>query len=178
VVLSKVSCPLRLLLAALSGLLCGLVPALALPRDLSSLLQGAIFGALVLVPFLGSVRWRTARAVVLVAGGMAIQLMAVRLALHLYIHGPFASPVRLWSAVTPAALAGALLVAALGSAVIPLYADSRFWALATLAGLAGGLLLGLPSGLGAGPAWSFGMVAWQMLVCAALCCGRKPLRSA
>jgi hypothetical protein len=169
--------PIRLLLAALSGLLAGLVLALPWTLELRSLLQGAVFGALVLVPFLRPVRWRLARAVVLVAGGMAIQLIAVRLTVHLYTHPLAGAHPHLWVAITLAAIAGALLVAALAQAAIPLPGGSQLWAPVGLAGLLGGLALGLPPALGMSAGWTFGLVIWQVLVCAALYVGGMHLPS-
>jgi len=168
------SLPLRLLLAALSAVLAWLAVMVPLPLSGRSLLQGAVFGALVLVPFLRSAQGRIGRAVLLVAGGMAIQLIAVHLAIRLFSLRPaitldglgVSSGVRLPFAVPAAAVTGALLVAALAQGVIPLRATGRLWALAAAAGLAGGLLLGFPQALPGG--WLPGLVVWQALVCAAL----------
>jgi hypothetical protein len=164
----KVSWHLRLLLAALSGQLAALATGLPWPLEDRSLLQGAVFAALVLVPFLASGRWRAGRALLLVSGGMVIQLIAVRVALRLYLHPPLSAHPRLWVATALAGTAGALLVAALARLVIPVLGGLQLWAPVALAGLLGGLALGLPSALGVGPAWTFGLVTWQVLVCAAL----------
>jgi hypothetical protein len=140
---------------------------LPLPLDLRALLQGAVFGGLVLVPFLAPDRWRIGRVLMLLAGGMLIHYLSVRLTGHLY--GASALHAPLWVVFTTAGIAGALLVAALGRAVLPLRAGWTLWTHTALAGLAGGLLLGLPSLLHQGQVWSGGFVAWQVLVCAALC---------
>jgi hypothetical protein len=127
----------------------------------------------VLVPFLAPDRWSIGRVLALIAGGMLIHSMSVRLAGHLYRASTLHAP--LWVAFTTAGIAGALLVAVLGRAVIPLRAGWTLWAHAAGAGLVGGLLLGLPSLLHQGQVWSGGFVAWQVLVCAALClAGARP----
>lgn len=167
------SLSVRLLLAALSAVVAWLALLLPLPLAGRSLLQGAVFGALVLLPCLGSLRGQIGRAVVLLAGGMLIQLLAVNLALQLFKAAP-AIPlggVRLPFAIPAAALAGALLVAALAQGVIPVRAAGRLWALAAAAGLGGGVLLAFPHAWPGG--WLPGLVIWQAGVCAALHAARQ-----
>lgn len=163
----------RALLAALSGWLAWLAAAAPWPLTGRGLLQGALFGALVLVPFLpgpwcGPSKSGALRAAALLAGGMAIQLTALNLAQHLLALGP------LWLAITAAAIAGALLVAVLAQAVIPLRASWRLWPLTTAAGLLGGLVLSFPQALAGGRLP--GLVAWQVLVWAALYGSRGGMR--
>jgi hypothetical protein len=167
---------LRLLLAALSGVLAGLaMERLSWPQAYRSLLQGGLFGALVLVPFLGAVPGRFGRALALVVGGMAIQVASVRIATSLY--GLPAVHARPWLAFAAAGLAGALLVAALVTAVAPGRAGWRLWALVPSAGLAGGLLLAWPLLTHQGIVWLHGFTAWQVLVCLALWLGSQPSRA-
>jgi len=158
------SWPIRLALAGLSGVLSGLALYLPLPQDLRSLLQGAVFGSLVLVPFLPRQRWGGARSMALIAGGGAIQLAAVRIARYLVLSGH----AHLLTAITGTGVAGALLVGLLARALFLAHAGWRLWAAVSAAGLLAGVLLGsLPAH--AGPAWLLGLVVWQVLVCAALC---------
>jgi hypothetical protein len=166
---------MRLLLAALSGLLSSLSSIyLPLPSDYGHLLEGGVFGALVLVPFVGAVRWRIGRAIVLVAGGMAINFLAINLAI--YLHDALAAHEHLWTAITPSGLFGALLVAALTQVVAPLRAGWKLWAYVSVAGIAGGLLFSLPPVSNLGDAVPIaGYVGWQVLVCAALYFGSERL---
>jgi hypothetical protein len=175
----------RLQLAALSGVLTWLAGHLPWPLDGRCLLQGAVFGALVLVPWLGPVKGWAWRAAVLLAGGMVIQLMAVNLALLLLAHGAAftlpdagsSSGVRLPLAIPAAGIAGALLVAAVARVVTPVRRGWRLAALAAAAGLLGGALLASPQALPGGR--MSGIVAWQVLVCAALqLAGVRPARPA
>lgn len=163
----------RALLAALSGVLAWLAGSAPWPLPGRGLLQGAVFGVLVLVPFLAPGKGRAARAAALVAGAMAIQLVALNLARHLLAAGPPSF------AITLAGIAGALAVALLAQAVVPLRASWRLWPLAAAAGLLGGLLLGFPQAVPGGRLP--GLVAWQTLVWAALSCGsgsaREPPRA-
>jgi hypothetical protein len=162
---APLSWPIRLVLAGLSGVLSGLaLMYLPLPQDERSLLQGAVFGALVLVPFLPLQRWCGVRSIALIAGGGAIQLTAARLARYLLL----SLHAHRLTAISCAGVAGSLLVGVLARTLIPLHAGWRLWTSVTAAGLVAGVLLGsLPAH--AGPAWIFGLVAWQVLVCAALC---------
>jgi len=161
----------RVLLAALSGWLAWLAGSAPFPLTGRAVLQGAVFGALVLVPFLGPGRGRAVRAAALLAGSVAIQLTALNLALHLATLGP------LPFAITAAAIAGALLVAALAQAAIPLRATWPLWPLAAAAGLLGGLVLSFPPAMAAGRLP--GLVAWQALVWAVLyaTCGQTLRRA-
>lgn len=150
----------RLASAALSAVLAWWAGSAAWPLSARALAQGAIFGALVLVPFLPAGPGRGVRAAALVAGGMIIQLLALSLARHLLALMPLS-----W-AITAAGVCGALLVALLAQAVIPLRAPWPLWPVAAAAGLVGGLLLGFPGVLPGGRLP--GLIAWQTLLWAAL----------
>lgn len=159
----------RLLLAAMSGSLGALSALLPLEHGIRNLLEGALFGAFVLVPLLPPegrcVPWLS-RAAALVAGGMLIQRAAVQLAISLLRATSGHLP--LWIAITAAGAAGALLVAALARVAVPLRASGRLWTLAAAAGIVGGLMLSHASVLQLSPVRLIGFVTWQVLVCAAL----------
>jgi hypothetical protein len=153
----------RLLLAALSGLSAWPVASLPGPQDVRNLLSGAIFGVLVLVPFLDAPWAQIGRAIALVAGSMVIHSIAVKVAVSLVWQHV---PARI--AMAMAGLIGALLVAALAQAAIPLRAGWKLWAYASLAGIAGGVVLDLLLDTDRDAVAAAGFAAWQMLVCLAL----------
>jgi hypothetical protein len=156
------------LLAVLSGLSTWPTASIPWPQDERNLLSGGLFGVLVLVPFLESPRAQIGRALALVAGGMAIHFIAVKLAVSLvWQHVP------LGIAVAVAGLLGALLVAALTQAAVPLRAGWKLWVYAGVAGIAGGLLLNLALDTNRDAAVAAGYAAWQVLVCLSLQAGAR-----
>lgn len=154
----------RLGLAALSGSLVWPLQQLPLPWEGATVLSGALFGALVLMPFLAAAHTQIGRALALVAGGAAIHLVCLKLAASLY--GGALGPDL---AIMASGLIGALLAAALTCLVVPLAAGWLLWVCVGAAGLAGGFLVAR-WGLGTRLAllWMAAYAAWQMLVCAAL----------
>lgn len=159
---------MRLLLAAASGLTNWPLSYLPVQGDARIFLSGAIFGALVLVPCIEARAGWIRRAIVLVAGGMAIHFLTLRAGEHLYASWSMQLP---WVIVACGPL-GALLVAALTRIVAPLAGHWKLWASSALAGLLGGLAmaralqLSWPSAHGL---WTASYAIWQVLVCAALC---------
>jgi hypothetical protein len=166
--------PVRLLLAALSGLLCWAMMYLELPGGL--LLEGGIFGTLVLVPFIAAPRHRIGRALALIAGGAVIHQIVVKLAANGYD-----DHLRDQAAIIVSGLLGALLVTALTVLAAPMRpgwkTGLKLWVCVAASGIVGSLPLAL---LWAQDDWSslsfaFTYVLWQVLVCASLRLGSQPL---
>jgi hypothetical protein len=163
----------RLLLAALSGLLAWAIMDWELTGAL--LLDGGIFGALVLVPFIAVPRHRIMRALALVAGGAVIHQIVVGLAANGYDNHLRDQP-----AIILSGLLGALLAAALTVLVAPLRpgwkTGWKLWVCVAASGIVGSLPLSLLWGRVDGSSLSFAAtyVLWQVLVCASLRLGSQP----
>lgn len=131
---------------------------------------GAIFGALVLVPFLPVWRQRIGAVAALVLGSIVIYGLVAELALNQY--GPLSLEYEL--AIVVSGLLGALLVGALAKVAVPLRAAGWFWGAIAGAGLIGGLVFSWAWSTGGDARMTVGYVAWQVLVCLALGSGAPP----
>lgn len=128
---------------------------------------GAVFGVLVLVPFLPVWRQRIGAVAALVLGSIAIYGLVVELALGRY--GPLNLEYEL--AIVVSGLLGALLVGALARVAVPLRTAAWFWGAVAGAGLIGGLVFSWAWSTGGDARITVGYVAWQVLVCLALASG-------
>jgi len=168
--------PLRLLLAAIAGLLVwpavlagnwlgGRLPRLLL--DYGPLCGGAVFGLLVLVPFIApAARHRVLRGAALVLAGAVIYALAVRSAVDGY-----GLPIAGRAAVSISGVLGALLSAAAASAIAPLSPRPRLWPYCAVSGLLGGLVVAAALDAESDLVVAAAHAVWEVLVCLALVVG-------
>ena len=176
----------RLALAVLSGLLT--YPAILIDSALGPLsyppifpwwiiLHGAIFGVLVLVPFIASDRHRTLRAVALVVASVVSYDAAIKIPdlIDLNLPGDLGDFI-------VAGVSGALLVATAVRFIAPLRAGLPYWSFTFLAGAIGGFVFAMTfdvcdwdncSSPGLILVYASGWAAWQSLVCGALFVGSQ-----
>lgn len=150
---------LRTLLVLVSGLsMLPLLARVALPYGV--LVAGAVFGALVLVPFIEAPRARLLRALALVAGAALIHWGSVRLGASLdqHLQGGYGAAAVICGVP---GLTGALLCALLTALVAPLRPVWTVVAVTSVAGFFGAqaFFFALPLG---------GYLLWQLLVFLAL----------
>jgi len=178
------SLPSRLALAALSGalsqptiLLGEVLDRIAAPPILEwwVILHGVLFGALVMTPFILSQSQVAVRTTAMIIASVLAYLAAIELPDIIGL--PFGGEV---GAFSQAGVIGAVLVAIAVRIIAPLKIHTRYWGLTLLAGAIGGAIFSQTFGvcvldscesLAEFVAHSFGWVAWQMLVCAALWLG-------
>ena len=178
----------RLALAMLSGLLT--YPAILIDSALGPqsyllnfswwiILHGAIFGVLVLVPFITSDTHRTLRAVALVVASVVSYDAAIKIPdlVELNLPGDLGD-------FLVAGVSGALLVATAVRFVAPLRVGLPYWSFAFLAGAIGGFVFAMTfnvcdwdscSSPGLVLVYTSGWAVWQSLVCAALFVGSRRL---
>ena len=179
----KLSLAPRLALAVVSGLLT--YPAIKIDSALGPdnyllvewwvLLHGLTFGLLVMAPFVTSDRYRALRVAGLAVVSVVIYDLAIRMPNFITFDLDGDLDDFLISGVT-----GALLVAAALRFIAPLDVKPSYWGFAVLAGIVGGGIFALTFDVcrwdHCSSPWqilqySFGWVAWQSLVCAAIYSG-------
>ena len=174
----RMSWPKRVLLAAVSGVstwpvhyvldwLSGAWEVLDSPYA-TYVPIGAVFGALVLVPFLPAWRQRIGSVAALVLGSIVIYGLAVQLAFEQY--GPL--DLEYETSIVVSGLLGALLVGVLAKVAVPLRTSVWSWAAVAGAGLIGGIVFSWAWSEGGDASIVVGYVVWQVLVCLALGIGR------
>lgn len=174
----------RLALAALSGLLT--YPASLLGDALDRfgpapvlewwiILHGILFGALVMTPYISSDKRIALRATAMIIASVLAYYAAIKLPELLVI--PFDEDA---IAFIESGVIGAGLVALATRFIAPLSTLARYWGLTLLAGVIGGAIfsqtfddcvLDSCDSLIKILWYSFGWIAWQMLVCAAIWVG-------
>jgi hypothetical protein len=130
----------------------------------SYIFVGAIFGALVLVPFVSDRRRRTGAIVALVLGSVAVYGLVVEFATKQY--GPLKLDYDV--AIVVSGLLGAVLVGLLAKIAVPLKTPGIFWVAVSAAGLSGGFLFSLVWESDYDAIAATGFIGWQVLVCLAL----------
>jgi len=198
--LSDISLRIRLALAALSGMLTYPATLLGDLLDQFGqppifewwvILHGTLFGAMVMAPFISSHKHVALRVTAMIISSVIAYYAAIEL--------PEIIPLPIDSEVAAFAEAGAIgaVLVALATRLIaplaapldspldsplsaPLSTHARFWGLTLLAGAVGGAIFSQTFSICALQAcdsfaelisYSFGWIAWQMLVCAALWLG-------
>jgi hypothetical protein len=130
-------------------------------------LAGAIFGALVLVPFVGAKRSRAGRASALILGSILIYALTVELATDRYGSLNLDND----TSILVSGALGAILVGILTTLAAPLRASRKLWAYVVVAGLVGGFLFNLAVYSPHAVVVALGYAAWQVPVCWALYMG-------
>lgn len=133
-------------------------------------LIGALFGALVMAPYLASSDRRIMRATTMCISSAAIYYAAIRFV----VHGPFG-----YETIIPFLISGGGAALLVSASVVLIAARRARWALlpmAAIGGALGGAVFEWSVGVESEVALIAGHLAWQVLVCVALHFGLRPSR--